>query len=411
MTTLSVVIPAWNEEDGIADIVNRVLAVRPKLAEVNVNDLELLVVDDGSSDSTRDIVREMEKTNDGLRLICHKQNGGYGAALKTGFREARGELIGFLDADGTYPPEFFPQLCKLALNGAQLVIGSRMAGADSQMPVTRRIGNIFFANLLSVLGRQKVTDSASGMRVFHKDILQTLSPLPDGLNLTPVMSTRAVHEDVQIREIPIPYSERVGRSKLSVVNDGFLFLNSMVWTVMKYNPVRLLGVLGLVGIAIGAAVVMWLVGARLSGLTTVGIPGITALFIGAILGFTGVSLLSLGITFNYLVALFHKRPVKQGLFGRPIFRNLDHHFGWLGISGVVVGIIMGIVALVFGFRGVEVGRLWLYLLGSGMLILTSVQLLTNWVLMRILDELNERDSVIARENEHSRVNVGTLVQG
>ena len=98
---------------------------------------------------------------------------------KTGFSKASGELIGFLDADGTYPPEYFPQLCQAALKGTDLVIGSRMAGADSQMPVTRRIGNFFFANLLSILGRQKVTDSASGMRVLSVKFWSrfTLSPM------------------------------------------------------------------------------------------------------------------------------------------------------------------------------------------------------------------------------------------
>ncbi len=134
---------------------------------------------------------------DGVTLVRHPKNKGYGAALKTGFSQARGELIGFLDADGTYPPEYFPKLCESALNGADLVIGSRMAGADSQMPVTRRIGNFFFASLLSILGRQKVTDSASGMRVFKREILEQIYPLPDGLNLTPVMSTRALHEGIE----------------------------------------------------------------------------------------------------------------------------------------------------------------------------------------------------------------------
>ncbi len=82
------------------------------------------------------------------------------------------------------------------------------------------------------------------MRIFKKDIIQRIYPLPDGLNLTPVMSTRAVYEDINMVEIPIPYSERVGSSKLSVVKDGWIFLKSMVWTVLTYNPVRILGAIG-----------------------------------------------------------------------------------------------------------------------------------------------------------------------
>lgn len=394
MTTLSVVIPAYNEESGIADIAQRVLAVRPGLQNVGIADLELLVVDDGSRDQTREIMRSIEAEHPGrVRLICHAHNQGYGAALKTGFSHARGELIGFLDADGTYPPEYFPQLCEQALNGKDLVIGSRMAGADSQMPVTRRIGNLFFAGLLSIISDQRVTDSASGMRVFKRNVLAQLYPLPNGLNLTPVMSTRALHEQIPLAEVPIPYSERVGRSKLSVVRDGSLFLRSMLWTAMYYNPVRLLGFLGLGGVAIGLVAVLLLLIARLQGVTTLGTLGVAGLFLGAIAGFTGVSLFTLGVTFNYLVSLFHQRPIRQGLFGKPLIPNLDTHFAWLGLLGVVAGLGLGGVAIALAASGWELARLWLYLLGAAMSVLIGIQLVINWIVLRVLDELSQRDAL------------------
>lgn len=194
MTSFSVVIPAYNEEDGIRDIVARVLATRPALARMDVAPLEVLVVDDGSADRTAEIVREMAATEPDLHLIRHARNGGYGAALKTGFAAAHGDWIGFLDADGTYPPEWFPQLLAEAQTAhADLVIGSRMAGAESQMPKVRRLGNVLFARLVSLISTHTVSDSASGMRIFRRTILPRLYPLPDGLNLTPVMSTRALH--------------------------------------------------------------------------------------------------------------------------------------------------------------------------------------------------------------------------
>ena len=255
MSILTVVIPAYNEEGGIADIARRVLAVKKSLQEVGVEDLELIVVDDGSKDKTAEIASQIE----GVTLIKHAKNKNYGGALKTGFASAKGDLIGFLDADGTYPPEYFPQLCQAIFQGADLVVGSRMAGSDSKMPATRRLGNFLFATLLSILGRQKITDSASGMRVFRKDILERIYPLPNGLNLTPVMSTRALHEDIKMVEVPIPYSERVGRSKLSVVRDGSVFLQSIVWTVMTYNPVRIMGLIGLAGVVLAVLVLLGLV--------------------------------------------------------------------------------------------------------------------------------------------------------
>jgi glycosyltransferase involved in cell wall biosynthesis len=394
MTTLSVVIPAYNEENGIAEIAARVLSVKDDLKKSGVANLELLVVDDGSGDNTAEIVEEM----DGVRLIRHKVNKGYGAALKTGFSNANGELIGFLDADGTYPPEYFPQLCVKAMNGGELVIGSRMAGAESKMPMTRRIGNLFFATLLTLLGQQRVSDSASGMRVFKREILERIYPLPDGLNLTPVMSTRAVHEGIQMVEVPIPYDERVGSSKLNVVRDGSVFLQSMVWTVLTYNPVRIFGILGLIGILFSLAVAAALVIARLSGITSLGPWGVSAVYAAMVTGITGISLFALGSTFNYLVSLFYERPIRQGLFGRPIFNpSLDHYFGWFGLVTLFFGLVLGGISTILGISGWDIARLWLYLLGSAMFILVGVQLIIYWILMRALEELSRRGEMTKKD--------------
>ncbi|MER3513803.1 MAG: hypothetical protein C4310_04965, partial [Chloroflexota bacterium] len=149
---LSVVIPALNEGAGIGAILERVLAVRSALLAVGVGPLEVIVVDDGSQDATPDIVESyMRAYPDMVRLIRHSRNRGYGAALKTGFRHAQGDLLAFLDADGTYPPEAFPELCRVALDlGADLVVGSRMSGGESEMPHVRRLGNGLFALLLSL---------------------------------------------------------------------------------------------------------------------------------------------------------------------------------------------------------------------------------------------------------------------
>ena len=394
MTTLSVVIPAYNEEGGIADIAHRVLAVKDDLVKHGVNRLELLVVDDGSRDKTAEVTSQIE----GVRLIRHPKNKGYGAALKTGFSQAEGELIGFLDADGTYPPEYFPQLCTEALKGGELVIGSRMAGVESKVPITRRIGNVFFANLLSLVGRQRVSDSASGMRVFKREILDRIYPLPDGLNLTPVMSTRAIHEGIKMVEVPIPYSERVGRSKLSVVRDGSIFLQSIIWTALTYNPVRILGLLGLGGVAFTVLVGIYLIIARLSGVTSLDPWGIAAVFASVVSGITGVSVFALGTTFNYLVSLFYKRPIRQGLFGRPLLNpSLDYHFGWGGTVIFILGMIIALVTMILGIQGWGIERQWLYFLGSALFILVGVQLVIYWILMRVLDELNQREELTKKD--------------
>ncbi len=398
MTTLSVVIPAYNEEKGIADILSRVLSVQDELHHVGIDEMELLVVDDGSKDQTAEIITNLGRSSACIKLIRHPINKGYGAALKTGFANAKGELIAFLDADGTYPPEYFPHLCKEALNGCDLVVGSRMAGATSEMPMTRRIGNFFFANLLTLLSRERVSDSASGMRVFKREVLARVYPLPDGLNLTPVMSAKALHEGIKVTEVAIPYRERVGRSKLSVVRDGSIFLRSMVWTVLEYNPVRILGALGLGGVGVAGLVFIGLLIARLSGIRSLGPWGIAAVYLALISAVAGISLFSLGATFNYLVALFYKRPIRQGLFGRPLFSpSLDHYFGYFGAAGLFTGLGISLVSLYLGINGWDISRIWLYLVSSAMLVLVGVQLLLYWILMRVLEALSQREILAEKD--------------
>ena len=395
MATLSVVIPAYNEEDGIRSIMERVLAVRDPLRQVGIDDLELIVVDDGSADRTPDLVRAQE----GATLVQHARNGGYGAALKTGFASAKGEWIGFLDADGTYPPEYFPAMVEAAQReNADLVIGSRMAGADSQMPRTRRIGNLIFARLVNIISAANITDSASGMRIFKKSILPSLYPLPDGLNLTPVMSTRALHESLTMVEVPIPYSERIGRSKLSVVHDGMRFGQSIVWTALNYNPARTFGLIGMASFAVAAVIGLMLIWARLQGVQSVSPLGAFALFSGLVLAVAGVMLVALGFSFNYFVALFHKTPVRQGLWGRPLFNiRWEQHFGWIGLTILLLGVLVAGFSLVMTMLGWTLTQLWLYYLASTVFALMGLQLIVAWVQMQTLDALRIRDDLAASD--------------
>jgi hypothetical protein len=279
---------------------------------------------------------------------------------------------------------------------ADLVIGSRMAGAASEMPLVRRVGNRFFAVLLTRLGRAAVSDTASGMRVFRRSVLDLLSPLPDGLNLTPVMSTRAIHEGIKVVEVPIPYHERVGRSKLSVTQDGLRFLKTIVWTVLAYNPVRVFGVAGLLALALAAAIGAGIVVARTQGITVLGPLAVYAVFGAVVAAVAGVSVFALGATFNYIVSLFYRRPIRQGLFNRPLFRQpIERHFLPLGSGVFVCGLAVSLGSLALSLRGWSIERLWLYLSGSAMLMIVGLQFALWGLLMAVLAELNEREG--ARE--------------
>lgn len=408
MTTLSVVIPAYNEEDGIEHVIDRVLGTQGALADVGIA-LEFIIVDDGSRDKTVTFISKYPQ----VHLVRHLKNRGYGAAIKTGFRHATGELLAFLDADATYPPENLPDLCRAAQEQhGDMIVASRMSGARSEMPFTRRVGNFAFATLLSLIGNVRVRDTASGMRVIRRECLESLYPLPDGLEFTPAMSTRAIHENLKIIEVPVPYSERVGRSKLSVVRDGFRFTNAIVWTALTYNPVRILGLISLLLGAIALMVALYTISLRLSGVTTLNAWQLFLVFGAVLASIAAVSLFSLGAMFNYLVALFHKRPVRQGLFGRPLFKDpLENHFGWVGLTSAILGSIIGLGSLVLSLQGWSIERLWLYLLTAALFVVVGIQLMVSWIVMKVLKELSHRESSMQHdmiESEPSNIATGAL---
>ena len=233
---LSVVIPALNEELAIGGTLRRCLAARESIKlRTGLQDVEFLVVSDGSTDRTEEIARSFSE----ITVLTFMVNRGYGAAIKCGFEHARGDLVGFLDADGTCDPQFFAELVSmLDAQNADVVLGSRM-GADSRMPLIRTIGNYLFAVLLSAFSLRLVVDTASGMRVLRRAALKDIYPLPDGLHFTPAMSARVLTEGkLKLVERPMPYAERTGRSKLSVVRDGIRFLSIIVRAAVTFRPAR-----------------------------------------------------------------------------------------------------------------------------------------------------------------------------
>jgi glycosyltransferase involved in cell wall biosynthesis len=382
--SLSVVIPALNEEHGIDEILQRILAQRDGLAAAGIHELEVIVVDDGSKDGTADRIRAYAD----VRLIQHEVNRGYGAALKTGFNAANGDLLAFLDADGTYPPESFPELCRAVEQyDADLIIGSRMLSGESEMPLVRRIGNTIFAALLSIVGSRKISDSASGMRVFRRESLPILYPLPDGLDFTPAMSTRAVYEGLTMIEVPIPYKERVGRSKLNPLKDGIRFLRSILWTALLYDPQRFFGTLGLVMLAL--AVVLGL-GPSIYYLQNRHLQEdmIYRLFAVLILSVAGVNLLAFGVTCQAILALLPARRRPSPAVSRPWRGKL----AGLGVIMIVFGIALMTPAALEWLATRQITSHWSYFAAGGTLILTGLGLATWFVLLMILQELTTRDA-------------------
>ena len=393
--TLSVIIPALNEEKGIADIVRRIQSDGEALRAEGVKETEILVVDDGSEDNTCGVVNGLA----GVRLIRHGVNRGYGAAIKTGFCQAKGDVLAFLDADGTYPPEHFHLLYRAMIDDqADIVVGSRRSGEDSQMPKMRRLGNWIWSNLVSALGESRCADPASGMRLLRRDALPLLYPLPDGLNFTPVMSTRSVHENLKVVEVGIPYAERVGRSKLSIVHDGLRFLKTILWTALEYNPAKILGVIGV--LLLMAALIMGagVVALRAAGTTTLGLWGVFSVFTSLVCAVAGLSIYALGVTSNFIIAKFNRQPIRMGLFRhRMLERMIEPHFGWLGAASVGFGVVMSVVSVLAGGVNWDIERVWLWLLGSALFILVGSQLAVLWTVARIVDKLSVRSVQIEKD--------------
>lgn len=232
---LTVVIPALNEERGIVSIVSEVRASLKGL------DYELIVVDDGSTDATAKLAEES-----GARVISHPTNLGYGAALKTGFAAAKADHIAFLDADGTYSPEEIPKLFRhLKGSGADIVMGSRLTTKGNKMPFTRKLGNKALARMASILTGTRITDTATGLRVFRKGILPKLYPLSDDLDLTPQMTIKAIGLALKVEEVPIGYHERIGQSKLSAIGHGYKFLMTILKMIRDYKPMGIFSTAGM----------------------------------------------------------------------------------------------------------------------------------------------------------------------
>lgn len=227
--SISVVIPAYNEEKGIGNVLAELENVLGKTGLAH----EIIVVDDGSEDATAKIVRG----NGFVKLVQHPVNKGYGSSLKTGIRNATGKWILITDADGTYPTKEIPRLLEF-IGQYDMVVGAR-TGKDVNIPLYRKPAKKLLAGLANYLAETKIPDINSGIRVFRKeDVLRFFSILPKGFSFTTTITLAYLSNDYTIKYVPIDYYKRHGTSKISPLRDFLNFAVLMIRTVAYFNPLK-----------------------------------------------------------------------------------------------------------------------------------------------------------------------------
>jgi len=205
---ISVVIPCHNEEEGVRATIEQMPAIVD----------EVVVVDNASTDRTAEVARSL-----GARVI-HEQRKGYGRAYRTGFENARGDIIVTMDGDGTYPPNSIPLLLYVLLEEKIDFMTARRwrSKNDQSKSPLRLLGNAILSSVTMLLFRRFLIDSQSGMWIFRREVLDLIQPESDGMALSQELKILAfTHPQIRCLEMPIYYGDRVGESKLNLWRDGF----------------------------------------------------------------------------------------------------------------------------------------------------------------------------------------------
>ena len=239
---VSVVIPAFNEAPHVAELIQDVARVMAATGWT----FEIVVVDDGSSDGTAEAALAT-----GARVVRHRRNRGYGAALVGGVDAARHDWILTIDADGTYPPSAIPELLALA-DANEMVVGARTT-EHRKIPLARRPAKWFLTRLASYLARQRLPDLNSGLRLIRRELIETHRHLlPTGFSFTTTITLAAACEDHDVAYVPVDYRARKGQSKIRPVH-AFDFLLLVLRIIVFFNPLRVFIPIGIVMALLGMA--------------------------------------------------------------------------------------------------------------------------------------------------------------
>ncbi len=231
---VSIVVPAYNEENGIEAVLQQLGSIRAFLTGAGW-ETEVIVVDDGSLDRTAEIAGRHPE----IVLIRHRANRGYGAALKTGIRHASNELICITDADGTYPNDRIPDLAdQVIAHGYDMAVGAR-TGENVSVSLIRRPAKWVIRQLASFVAGEPIPDLNSGLRVFPREtVLRFFGILPDGFSFTTTITLGMLTNGYLVDYVPINYHARVGSSKIRPIHDTLNFVQLVVRIALYFRPLK-----------------------------------------------------------------------------------------------------------------------------------------------------------------------------
>ena len=229
---VSVIIPAYNEEKSINDTINEVIKVLKK------NNLykgsEIIVIDDGSTDKTKDIISKKE-----VIILSNPTNMGYGYSLKKGINKAKNETIIITDADMTYPFSDIPKLLKEKEKGFDLVVGARTGKYYRQSPIKRILRRIL-RRIVEFTTGKKIKDINSGLRIFDKStVIKFFPKLCNTFSFTTTQTLAYFMNSLSVCYVDIDYRKRVGKSKIRLFRDSFILSKYVIESCIYYNPLKI----------------------------------------------------------------------------------------------------------------------------------------------------------------------------
>jgi glycosyltransferase involved in cell wall biosynthesis len=220
-SVISVIIPAYNEEKTIGNVLEETIQVMDALGLA----YEIIVVDDGSVDRTREIASRYKAT-----VLSNGRNHGKGYALKKGFQHAQGDIVITVDADGAHNPKEIPDLINPLFNGVDIVAGSRFLGNEKDHTSKLNIvGNYIINAIIMAFTRRMITDSQTGLRAFKKEFLQKISLESEGYEIETEITVKSLKNGFKLKEIPISCKRRkYNASKLKILPDGLKILKTIL---------------------------------------------------------------------------------------------------------------------------------------------------------------------------------------